>query len=71
MDKKQKCVHIKIPVYDAEHQRHANLLNALITNGEVNYYSNLTRLAVATTNAGSFYRETCEKCDGIHITTEN
>lgn len=59
---KQKCIHIKIPQYDPEHQRHANLLNALISGGEIGYYGTLTRLAVTTVAAGSFYRETCEIC---------
>lgn len=63
--KKEKCTHVKIPLYDREHQDHANFLNALITSGEVKYYSNLTRLAVLFTNEGKFYRETCEKCDGL------
>lgn len=66
MDKKQKCVHIKIPIYDEEHQRHVNLLNALISTGEIGYYGTLTRLAVSAALAGSFYRETCEKCNGVN-----
>jgi hypothetical protein len=63
MDKKQKCVHIRVPLYDQENQRHANLLNALISGGEIGYYGTLTRLAVMTVESGKFYRETCEKCD--------
>jgi hypothetical protein len=62
--KKEKCIHIKIPRYDPEHQRHANFLNVLISGGEIGYYGTLTRLAVMTA-AGSFYRETCEICHGL------
>ncbi len=69
--KKEKCTHIKIPLYDEESKRQAAFLNALISNGENKYYVNLTWLAVTTVAAGKFYRETCEKCNGLSSSSED
>jgi hypothetical protein len=69
--KKEKCTHIKIPLYDREHQDHADFLIKMISAGEISYYPTLTRLAVSFANAGKFYRETCEKCHGLCTAQED
>ena len=62
-EKKQKCKHHKIPIYNDEEQKTVAWLIQEIKDGNINCYSLLTRLAVKVAEEGRFRRETCQDCE--------
>lgn len=68
-EKKEKCKHPKIPAYELEEQEAANALIEQINRGDVCAYAQLCLLAVTAVRDGRFYRETCEKCNGLNAPT--